>query len=493
MAPLSSVQKALAALILLIIVFFSLFRITESPPFGLDEGWAVQVATNISRSGADGLQFAPGDIRHVSVITSIGYPLTYALAFWFKLFGPGILEARVMMAAYMIGFAAVAFIFLRRSYGNSVALAGGALLATFPPFYTFGKAVIGEVPVMFFLALFFLFFHLATTSRERRHFWFILAGASAGLCIVTKTMALAFVPVLVVGAFLARKKGLATWKDIGIVAVSALVPFAVWIGVNFQAGDTLASVLDYYTNPSVLDDRSATFWLNVKKFFTEMGAIYVLLLMVSWVAGILVRLRAGTKIRVEESMALIFSLLLIASFLGRYGDARYLFPIQAIGIIFFPYSIYCIMQALPWRADARSRDRIFALSFAILAALGLYQLSFRSYVADWYASHYQAGLAEYFSAISATTTVFFYNSPHFVPLFKGSDYYQRLVMFDKWVLGSDFLPIVADRRADLLVLSPRMLKDEEKPAYEGYEEVARFKKTFIFRKTGDPQDRPGDK
>src|SRR3989344_7002207 len=100
MAPLSTYQKILTLLILIVIVFFSLFRITESPPFGVDEGWVVQVATNIAESGRDGLQFAPGEIKHVSVLTSVGYTLQYPLALWFKIFGSGIFQARLMMATY---------------------------------------------------------------------------------------------------------------------------------------------------------------------------------------------------------------------------------------------------------------------------------------------------------------------------------------------------------------------------------------------------------
>ena len=137
MIHLSFVQKIVAVLVLFIVVFFGFFHITESPQFGFDEGWAVQVATNIAQIGVDGLQFSPGNIEHVSVLTSVGYPLLYTLAFWFKLFGVGVFQARIMMVLYMFGMVIVTFIFLRRLYGNNIALSSLAILVTFPPFYSF--------------------------------------------------------------------------------------------------------------------------------------------------------------------------------------------------------------------------------------------------------------------------------------------------------------------------------------------------------------------
>ena len=471
-APLSSLQKILAALILLVIVFFSLFRITESPPFGTDEGWVVQIASNISHFGIDGLQFSPGNIEHVSVLTSVGYPLIYPLAFWFKLFGIGILQARLMMVFYMLGFVFVSFIFLRRMYGNAIALGSLAILATFPPFYTFGKEVIGEVPVLFFLILFLLFFNLATSNSKKKRFWLTMAGFSAGLCMASKTMALAFIPVLFVGAILVWRRGLASWKDIGVVAVSAVIPIAVWLVVNFQSGDSLSSVANYYFNPSALTDRTATFWLNLRKLFTNVGSLFMLSLIAVWIVGVIARLKTKTKIPLEEWIALIFSMVIIFSLLFRYYDARYLFPVQVLAILFFPYSLYSLLQ----------KTRIYLLGIVVLSVLGLYQLSFRSYIADSYGSTTTADLSNYFSLIPSSASIFFYNTTNAVPFFSGSNYYQRITMFKKWVLGSEYAPIVREGRVDLLVLGPPMLEADAMLPLDKYAEVAKFREIRILKR-----------
>ncbi len=471
--PLSRAQWAIAGLILATIVFFSFFRVTQSPPFGFDEGWAVQVATNIADHGADGLQFSPGDIQHVSVLTSVGYTLIYVQAFWFKFFGAGIFQARILMALYMIGFAILAFVLLRRLYGNGIALAALALLVTFPPFYAFGKAVAGEVPLLFFLTLFLLCFNLAMNNPRRKLFWLIAAGLSAGLCVVTKTMALAFAPVLVVGGIIAYKKGLVTWKEIGIVAICAAIPVVVWILVNFQKGDTLASVWDYYSNPSALKEHASTFSRNIRKFFTEAGAIYALGLVIVWIVGIAIRFKKQVRVHTEDYMALIFSLVLLVSFMRVYGDARYLFPIQAMGLMFCPYSIYLIL---------RQRTALFGSLITVLAVAGLYQLSFRSYIADTYKNDSQAQVTRYFETVPESTVVFFYSAPNVVPLFHGANYYQKIVMFEKWVLGSDFATVLSSDKLDMLVLNLEMSKADASIPLTGYTEVATFGKVRILKR-----------
>lgn len=475
----------LVVLILAIIVFFGLFHITESPPFGFDEGWVFHMASNISQTGIDGTQFSPGNIGHASII-SVGYPLIYALALWFKSFGIGVFQARMMMVAYMLGFATVSFLLLKRLYGNDIALASLFILATFPPFYSFGKSIIGEVPALFFLALSLLFFNLATndpgkSEHSKKRLWLILAGASAGLCVVAKTSSLALIPVLFFGAFLALRKGLVNWKDIGTVAASAAIPIAAWLIANFQPGGSLTSSMSFYTNPSALTDRTATFWSNLRMFWNGAGPLYMLFLLAVWLVGISVRLKARKKICAEESMALAFSVMLTVSLLFRYWDARYLFPVQVLGIMFAPYSLYCVWLALPARWSFAGKAKLLWLGVAALGAAGLYQLSFSSYVADWYGSTRTADMAEYFSSLPASTTIFFYNAPNALAFFRGSDYYQRMAVFDRWVAGNEFAPIASAGLVDMLVLNPPMTKADEKTPLGKYAKVAEFGKIKVFK------------
>ncbi len=477
-------QNIVAASILFTIMFFGFFHITESPAFSFDEGWAIQVATNLSQKGIDGLQFVPGVIEHVSILTSAGYPLMYAEALWFKVFGPGLLQARAMMVVYMLAFAIVSFLLLRRLYGATFALSSLAVLATFPTFYYFGRSVLGEIPLLFFLVCFLLFLHLAGEGSDKKRLWLFLAGTSAGLCVAAKTMGLAFIPVLVVGIFLARRRGLVSWGDIGILAVSVSLPVGVWLVVNFQPGDSLASILHYYSNPSALTDRTATFWLNLQKLFTNIGPLFMWSLMAAWILGLIVRMRAKMQISIEELVALLFAGGLIFSLLFRYYDARYLFPIQTLAILFFSYSLYALWMAFPVDIEATRKTKIFILGICMLSAAGLYQVAFRSHLADSYDNHAVADMTAYFATIPDSTSVFFYNVPQLVPLFRGNEYYQRFAVFESWVLGSAFAPIIAAGDVDLLVLGA-LSKEDQKVSLREYVQVAQFGEVSVFKKRRD--------
>ena len=459
------------ALILLVFIFFGLFRITESPPFGFDEGWAFHLATNISRVGQSFTQFSPGTLEHSSVI-SVGYTLLYALAAWFKLFGIGILQARLMMVLYLLGFVSVSFFFLRRMYGNAIALSSIALLSTFPPLYTFGKEIIGEVPVLFFLILSLFCLHLALGNPKRKLFWLIIAGVSAGLCIATKPMALILIPVLFLGALLAYRRGLVSWRDIGIVAVSMLLPIIVWVFTNFAPGDTLTSTLNYYTNPSALTNKTATFFVNLRMFFSGIGPLFMLSFIGIWTVGLWLRFKARAKILVEEYLAFMFALALMFSLLFRYWDARYYFPIQVLGILFAPASLFYILQ----------KTKIFPVGISLLSVLGLYQLSYHSYIADSYTSTLTADMSEFFAKVPDSTFVFFYNTPQVLAFFHGLDYYQRIAIFDKWVLGSEFVPIVTTGRVDMLVLGPPMTEADQEVSLQNYTEVMKFGQIRVLKR-----------
>lgn len=474
MTSLSHLQKIFLALVLLIVVFFGLFRITESPPFGFDEGWTFHLATNISRTGQSLTQFSPGTLEHSSVI-SVGYTLLYALAAWFKLFGIGILQARLMMVLYMFGFVIISFTLLRRLYGNTIALSSLAILSTFPPFYTFGKEIIGEVPVLFFFILSLLCLHLAFGNPKRKLFWLIIAGVSAGLCIATKPMALILVLILFLGALIAYWRGLVSWRDIGIVAVSTLLPIIVWVFTNFAPGDTFTSTLNYYTNPSALTNKTATFFVNLRMFFSGIGPLFMLSFIGIWTVGLWLRLKARAKILVEEYLAFLFALVLMFSLLFRYWDARYYFPIQVLGILFAPASLFYILQIL-------QKPKIFSMGILLLSVLGLYQLSSRSYIADSYTSTLTADMSEFFAKVPDSTSVFFYNTPQALAFFHGANYYQRIAIFDKWVTGSEFAPIATDGRVDMLVLGPPMLEADATLPLDKYAEIAKFREIRILKR-----------
>jgi len=237
-------------------------------------------------------------------------------------------------------------------------------------------------------------------------------------------------------------------------------------------------VLDYYSNPAAVIDHAANFKHNVHLIVTSPGPFFALTLLVVWIAGVILRLVQHTKLAVEEWIALVFAVCILGAFTRLYGDARYLFPIQVLSILFAPYSAYHILQIVPLKT-ARIRTFIFSAGIGLLSLAGLYQLGFHSYIADSYRSTATADLKSYFSNVPPTTTVFFYNATNVVPFFTGRNYYQHIAMFEKWQLGSDFGAVVRATMPDMLVLN-QLSKADEKVDISSYTHVAQFSDIQVY-------------
>ena len=144
--------------------FLSTFKITESPPVWYDEGYFQQIAVNLSRTGNFVVQVAPGEFIKPALI-STGYPLLYPVSFVFKLFGEGVLQARLVMAFFIISLISIFFLLSKRLFGFRVAVFASILVASFPPLYGHGKSLLGEVPGLFFLLLFLFFMYKIVNSN----------------------------------------------------------------------------------------------------------------------------------------------------------------------------------------------------------------------------------------------------------------------------------------------------------------------------------------
>src|SRR3989338_7980826 len=118
-------SKYFAGILFLFLVgfaaFFSTYKITESPPVWYDEGINMQAAENIARFGTLVLQVAPDTFVAPTVLTT-GYPITYPVAASFKFFGAGVLQARLVMALFVVAMAVVAYILAQRLFDAPIAI-----------------------------------------------------------------------------------------------------------------------------------------------------------------------------------------------------------------------------------------------------------------------------------------------------------------------------------------------------------------------------------
>ncbi len=468
--------------------FFSTYKLSESPSVWYDEGIYIQSAVNVLEHGQMGFQLSPNEITHISRI-SVSYPLIYPLAFWFKVFGISVLSARSFMVLILISFLLAIFALSRRLFGNKIAFGAFILLTTFPPLYGNGKSVLGEVPALLYFAL--ALWSMKPTSLvahelrwSSKLIWLIIAGLFTGLCVVTKPIFLVLLPAIAVGMFIAWRRKEISIKHFGLYFVTALVPFIVWVFTQFQKGDTIASIFGAFSNPYRTENLISVMLHNIPHLFTNISPLYLVLIMLAWVAAIIIRNKKKILIPIEEIISLIFCCLILVAYLRLSGAYRYLFPAQAVSLIFFPSSLVILIGWMKWKiAFLRNWKILSSWTVIILLALyGCYGLMFNSWVADYYNSHKTQYWQEYFATASTTQSYFFYDTPEVAMFMTNNNYYQYIAP-GGWSFRDNELNVLKEGKADYVIIRTDYLDEKTIELLNRYVPVKEaYKYTILGKK-----------
>lgn len=479
------IEISILSLLLIMTGFFATYKLSESPSVWYDEGFYVQIASNLSDYGEYGMQLRPGEIEPVSKLITVSYPLIYPLALAFKIFGNSIIVARGTMAFFIIGFVLVSYLLARRLFGASYALGSIALLATFAPLYGNGKSVLGEVPGLFFLTLSLLSLERTLSDRNKSTLGFVLAGLFAGLCVSTKPIFLLFAPAAALAIFIRwRKRGL-TLMDFLYFTISATIPLVFWFYVQFGFGESLVSILSFYANPFQEKNVYSAIFENLRHFVSDSGPIYLLIMLFVWSTGIILRRRKKIEISSSETAALAFSLLISIGYLKTNGWYRFIFPAQAVSFIYFPKSISLLFEfvrgKLKHRTISQSTRFFWVAPVFCFAVLGIYQTMFSSFVAEAYKSDKTAFWENYFKNIPREQTVFFYNVPEVAALDFGGKYYQYISPAG-WQIGSSGLEAIDSGKVDSVILRTDAFEGNEGKFSKYRPQMKAYKYTILIKK-----------
>lgn len=173
----------LALLILLPIV--ALYNLPYGPRTWHDEGAALNVAKTLATEGVYAMRNSDG-YQTFGPIQSVGPTVLLPVAASLKLFGMGLLQARLVSAAYLCLLLAVATLLAWRLFGLRAAIVTTFLLLAVQDvrLLFFGRQVLGEAPaLMFFLAGVCLF----TLRARGRLLVAVAAGLLIGAAMVTKS------------------------------------------------------------------------------------------------------------------------------------------------------------------------------------------------------------------------------------------------------------------------------------------------------------------
>jgi hypothetical protein len=429
--------------------FFSLDNLTESPPTWFDEGVYLQTAINDTLYGHEALRVTPDKFVSAQYVTG-GYTFLKPISWVFKIFGIGILQARLVMVAFIFACVGIFFLFLRRLFGFLVALGALALLVTFPPLYGQGKNVLGEVPGLFFLgSLLYSLYWI-----ERREYmgwqWYVLAGISAGLCMATKPIFLLLGGAVLITIALHSRSLTFRWKEILLGVLAFLIPIAVWIFIQFSPGESPIHLLGFYANSYAIADIRAQIIQNILRFFHESAPLYFLMLIGVWSLSYVLRWRLREKIALAETMALTFSLLVLAAYLRTPGWYRYYFLAEIPALAFFPSAISILLRHLPFNKINIERYGAGA-SVLILVLVQTYQLFFGSWVSVHSASTTTQDLKAYMATLPKDDTFFIYNSPQVAIFLPNQKYYQYYIPTPTVALGREGLSALSAGIPDIFV------------------------------------------
>lgn len=308
-----------------------------------DEGWTLSVAQNWVRYGHYGRlmdgQLAPSGLE-------AAFPFTALVALSFQIFGVGLWQGRLVSVVCLFAALALLWVLARRLYNRAVAWATlGALLllSAHPQLHPLiiGRQVLAELPMLMYLLAGYLSCLAALRASGSRQVWLLLLTMLGwGIGIITKSQALPFWLLSLLGPLLAALLW-RQWRTAGLLVVGLLGAFAasrglLWLQALLLRDQTLAPTPLhglYEVIALVLDRSSRVFAIQTTLTF----GLPTLLGLVFGAARAFARLRRRPA-DAEETVRLAL-LSFAGSWLAWYtllsiGSPRYLFPATFVGSLF---------------------------------------------------------------------------------------------------------------------------------------------------------------
>ncbi len=335
-----------------------------------DEGSHLLVPKTLVQFGRYAYASSEG-FRTYGPTLSVGPTVMLPIALVFKLFGIGLVQARLVMVAYLLLTFILAYRLTRHLYGSMVALMAGFLLLTSRGvnILEYGRQVLGEVPALFFwLAGVLLWFRPEMKLRR------IASGILFGLAMITKNQIALIIPptLVVVWALDALYYRRLRHADFALPLVIALSIYAVWMGVLliFLGDGNLATNLALLRQASggslfvFMPERA----LSSLKFLLGLDVFYGFLVPALLYA-------AGLSLRrdlegLKNALLVVFVALALGWYaFGSIGWERYAFPGLAVASLFVAKLFYDLIQAVRAMAFRAGFLRAFTPLAAALIAL----------------------------------------------------------------------------------------------------------------------------
>ncbi|HZR01048.1 MAG TPA: glycosyltransferase family 39 protein [Chloroflexota bacterium] len=169
-------------------VFLAAYNLERYPSVWFDEGMTLHVPKALVQLGVYADVSSEG-FRYFGPSGTVGPTVLLPIALAFRLFGIGLVPARLVMVAYLLIGLALFALAARRQYCTTTAAIGSALLIATPGINLIwlGRQVLGETPALVFLLAGFLFWRDAVRPGQAGRGRLLAASVAFGLAALTKS------------------------------------------------------------------------------------------------------------------------------------------------------------------------------------------------------------------------------------------------------------------------------------------------------------------
>ena len=398
-------ERTIALALAFLVALLALINLPYAPPTWFDEGSHLHVPETLVRYGVYADISSEG-FRYFGPTIGVGPTVMLPVAAAFKLGGVGLIQARLVIVAYMALALVALYVLARRLYGWQVAvlallLALASRTLRFDGLIEYGRQVLGEAPGIAFLLLGLLGYGAAILKPATARRSSLLAGLAFGLALVTKNQfVLIVLPSLALLALLdwIYYQAGNWWLRLAPPVIAAAC-FGIWtlVMLTFFGPDGFAANLAKTRQAAggaifVFDSEAS---LRAARYLIQ---VYGGLLLPGLAYG-LWRARARSPWALAHLAPILMAVLWIAWFMISLGWPRYAFPAVILGSLPVALLAHDIFQAL--RNRRRAALAWLGAAYLALVILAPLALTTRVVLSPRYAAHEMAAYLDRNVPVSA--------------------------------------------------------------------------------------------
>lgn len=442
-------QVSPACLLFIIVLFVvattSAAQLVTMPRIFFDEATTIEIARNVQLFGVPDVLTAPGQFSGIPFITgSSGFPVSFPLAAFFKLFGFGFAQARIYALLWLLAFFVVAWFFVKSFWNAPYATAAIALIAGFASLHDSGRRVMGDIPGFSLLLL-----GLLLLLKKNKPY---ISGVFFGLAVAAKpSVYLLVIPALILMYSIGDLRS--AFRKLLPIGIGAIAPIGAWIILQFPHPfqiSTWQQVFSFYQNAfGSVYSPWVSIARNMQSFFSQTTLIYFSILALPTLFAFRDKLVKRNPLTL---FIFIYGILDFLYFLKSPGTIRYLLPLQLWILILLPITTAFLLGKIQFFDAMPRKISLRYLWFTViggLSALHLVQFLFFSNVVVNNTAHLQTlkFLNRYTTEIIGVIS-----SPHIAAFLPPERKLHYIRETDQIIFGTNPLDLPISQLPDVLVI-----------------------------------------